>query len=69
MKIVKVEADGFECSRCSHVWVPKKAGFQAKTCPKCRSPYWMKERKAKKGKEEYRPGADGQDEVGKTGAY
>lgn len=53
MKIVKVEADGFECSRCSHVWVPKKAGFQAKTCPKCRSPYWMKERqKAKEKKEE-----------------
>lgn len=38
------------CKRCGHSWVPRGSGdendgkFQVRTCPKCKSPYWDKER-------------------------
>jgi predicted Zn-ribbon and HTH transcriptional regulator len=33
---------GFKCKRCGHEWKPKvKNPVQ---CPKCRSPYWDRER-------------------------
>lgn len=31
------------CKRCGHKWLPRV--IEIKTCPKCRSPYWNKERK------------------------
>lgn len=38
----------FKCSRCGHEWTPRKATIVNKTlpsiCPKCRSPYWARER-------------------------
>ena len=30
------------CQRCGHKWLPR--AFQRKVCPKCKSPYWDKER-------------------------
>lgn len=31
------------CNRCGHQWWPRMVG-RPKQCPKCRSPYWDKER-------------------------
>ena len=33
----------YGCKRCGHTWIPRKE--KPITCPKCRSPYWDKERK------------------------
>lgn len=30
------------CKRCGHRWLPK--AFRQRVCPKCKSPYWDKER-------------------------
>lgn len=38
----------FKCLRCGYVWIPRKEERPI-TCPKCRSPYWDKERKHSKG--------------------
>lgn len=32
-----------KCSRCKHEWTPRKKDVVA--CPKCKSPYWDRERK------------------------
>lgn len=32
----------FECNRCEYTWIPKKVS--PKFCPRCRSPYWNKQR-------------------------
>ena len=32
------------CKRCGYGWYPRKKEMP-KTCPRCRSPYWTKERK------------------------
>jgi hypothetical protein len=46
----KVKVDAYECTRCGHVWVPRKDTTLPVTCPnrKCNSPYWDKPRKTKK---------------------
>lgn len=31
-----------ECMRCLHTWIPRKE--DVRICPKCKSPYWDKER-------------------------
>jgi Zn finger protein HypA/HybF involved in hydrogenase expression len=36
----------FKCLRCKREWFPRKDGIP-KVCPKCHSPYWNIERKAK----------------------
>ena len=33
----------FTCNRCGHTWTPRENGEPA-VCPKCKSPYWNKER-------------------------
>ena len=34
-----------KCFRCGHEWYPRKPfGPLAKNCPKCKSPYWNRER-------------------------
>ncbi len=38
-----------KCLRCNYRWWPRKPG-RPLTCPKCRSPYWDKERQIKKKK-------------------
>ena len=33
----------WKCLRCGHKWWPRKPG-RPQTCPKCRSPYWFKQK-------------------------
>ena len=40
----KIKIDGFLCNRCKNEWAPRKKGFKPVSCPKCKSPYWDKER-------------------------
>jgi hypothetical protein len=35
-----------KCLRCGYTWFPKSTKLP-KTCPKCKSPYWMKPRQVK----------------------
>ena len=44
MKRVIIKVKGFECERCGHQWAPREKG-KPRVCPKCKSPYWDKERK------------------------
>lgn len=39
---------GYRCERCGHEWIPRDAdnGSGPRTCPKCKSPYWDRPRKA-----------------------
>lgn len=39
----------FTCKRCGHNWSPRKPNRKPKVCPNCKSPYWDKPRKNKKG--------------------
>lgn len=32
------------CTRCGHVWKARSALYIAQICPKCKSPYWNRER-------------------------
>ena len=34
---------GYECERCGHKWTPRLD--MPTVCPKCKSPYWNKEKK------------------------
>jgi len=34
------------CKRCGHVWIPRQR--EVVICPKCKSPYWNRERKITK---------------------
>lgn len=46
---VKIEVDGYRCLRCGHEWVPRTMVDREPTiCPKCKSPYWNKERRRTK---------------------
>jgi len=40
---VPITMMGFRCTRCSHEWVPK-VDKAPRVCPKCKSPYWDRER-------------------------
>jgi hypothetical protein len=33
-------------ARCGHEWRPRDLGRDPEVCPKCKSPYWNKPRKA-----------------------
>ena len=33
------------CKRCEHKWVRRNWDSLPKVCPKCKSPYWNKERR------------------------
>jgi predicted Zn-ribbon and HTH transcriptional regulator len=35
-----------KCKRCGHKWYPRTP-LKPKVCPKCKSPYWDRERKEK----------------------
>lgn len=40
------KGDVSQCLRCGFTWYPRKPGRPARCAnPKCRSPYWNKERK------------------------
>jgi hypothetical protein len=37
---------GYRCERCGHEWVPRgDLNIEPRVCPKCKSPYWDRERK------------------------
>jgi len=42
MKTKEIKIAYVECNRCHHKWVARKSVIIA--CPKCKSPYWNKER-------------------------
>jgi len=46
MAEVIIKVKGYKCERCSHEWAPRKKGVPI-ICPKCKSPYWNKERRKK----------------------
>lgn len=50
MAKVKIEIWGYKCERCGHEWVPRNEPTPL-VCPKCKSPYWNRPRRAKKGGE------------------
>lgn len=39
-----VMIQGFRCKRCGHEWVARKKDGTPIQCPKCRTPYWNKDR-------------------------
>lgn len=41
-----VELPELVCLRCGHRWTPRKRVVTV--CPKCKSPYWNKEKEGKK---------------------
>lgn len=34
-----IEADGYECDKCGHEWIPRR-GKAPKVCPECKSIKW-----------------------------
>ena len=40
---MKIEIPQRKCKRCGHVWLLKKPQ-EPVVCPKCKSPYWDRER-------------------------
>lgn len=47
MARVPITVMGYRCERCSHEWIPRRESEQEPSvCPKCKSPYWNKPRKA-----------------------
>lgn len=46
MARVPITVMGYRCERCTHEWVPKDANHEPSVCPKCKSPYWNRPRKA-----------------------
>lgn len=41
-----LELPKWECLRCGHKWVPRREVYP-RICPKCKSPYWDRERERK----------------------
>ena len=46
MARVPITVMGYQCERCNHEWIPKDSDRQPAVCPKCKSPYWNRPRKA-----------------------
>lgn len=42
---MKIKLVKMNCKRCGHIWHPKKT--EIRICPKCKSPYFDRERKGK----------------------
>lgn len=38
------EPKKLKCTRCQHEWYPKAPDKLPEVCPRCKSPYWSKER-------------------------
>ncbi len=46
---VLIELWGWKCGRCAHEWVPRDMDAEPDgphVCPKCKSPYWNRPRRA-----------------------
>lgn len=35
---------GHKCYRCKHEWLPSDKDILPKVCPKCKSPYWDRQK-------------------------
>jgi hypothetical protein len=46
MEKVPITVMGYRCERCAHEWVPKYDTQEPRVCPKCKSPYWNRPRRA-----------------------
>lgn len=44
--MVLVTLDGHGCERCGHLWIPRVKDRTPKVCPRCKSPYWDRPRRA-----------------------
>jgi len=47
----EVRLPRFTCKRCNHTWLPRKNAIPT-ICPKCKSPYWSKDKIKKSEKPE-----------------
>ena len=47
----------FSCLRCGHTWYPRREVYPT-VCPRCKSPYWDKERKNKRQSGHKKNGTD-----------
>jgi DNA-directed RNA polymerase subunit RPC12/RpoP len=45
MAEIKITVTGYKCERCGHQWIPRIKKDIPIICPKCKSPYWNRERK------------------------
>ena len=54
MARVPITVMGFRCERCTHEWIPRDFENEPAVCPKCKSPYWNRPRKAMTTYEEFR---------------
>jgi predicted Zn-ribbon and HTH transcriptional regulator len=46
--VARVQLSGFRCERCEHEWIPRQKGEEPTVCPRCKSPYWNRPRRAKR---------------------
>ena len=56
MAKVPITVMGFRCDRCEHEWVPRGEanGEEPRVCPKCKSPYWNRPRRASMSYEDFK---------------
>lgn len=54
MARVPITVMGYRCERCEHEWIPRDFDSEPKVCPRCKSPYWNRPRKAKMTYEHFR---------------
>jgi predicted Zn-ribbon and HTH transcriptional regulator len=45
MARITITVDGWRCERCGHEWIPLRENAP-RVCPKCKSPYWDRPRRA-----------------------
>jgi len=45
MPKVKIQVDGYQCTRCKYKWIPRKKDYP-RVCPRCHSPWWDRVRKS-----------------------
>ena len=46
MAKVQLKVWGYRCERCEHEWIPRDIENEPRVCPKCKSPYWNRPRRA-----------------------
>jgi predicted Zn-ribbon and HTH transcriptional regulator len=54
MARVPITVMGYRCERCNHEWIPRDFEKEPAVCPKCKSPYWNRPRKAMTTYEDFR---------------
>lgn len=54
MAKVPITVMGYRCERCAYEWTPKNFEVEPAVCPKCKSPYWNRPKKAGMKYEDFR---------------